>query len=321
MAVNWKSFMLMRITLRQIKCPVIFLLCFTLVFQPELSAQASGAVVESYSYDAYGNARFDTSNASTHLLYAGEMLDSDLQQYYLRERWYSPSVGRFNRLDPYSGNNLDPQSLHKYNYTNANPVNAIDPTGCFTQAFGYLAEAAIQDVYDSDHIGDVVLYGKWTRLGVPGVSDAFRLKPDIFNITKQKWLEIKPLSPSGIGSSGAQYQKYLLAFAAFGYSPEVSWTPSTHFTYAGGVNIFFFNAGGIVFYTDLLDLSEDLVLLASLAAVKKFAASRAGLLIARSLVGVASRIPALVSARVSIDANRLRGHTTMAITIGCLGKF
>jgi len=67
--------------------------------------------------------------AATSLLYAGEMLDSDLQQYYLRARWYSPSTGRFNRLDPYSGNNLDPQSLHKYLYAHCNPINNIDPSG------------------------------------------------------------------------------------------------------------------------------------------------------------------------------------------------
>ena len=93
------------------------------------------------------------------------------------------------------------------------------------------------------------------------------------------------------------------------------------FTYAGSINIFFFNAGGIVFYTDLLDLSEDLMLLASLQAVRSFAASRGGLLIAQSIVGVSSRIPALVSARVSIDTNRLHGHSSIAITIGCLGGF
>jgi len=57
------------------------------------------------------------------------MYDSYLQHYYLRARWYNPANGRFNRMDPFAGNNQDPQSLHKYLYAHCNPVNAIDPTG------------------------------------------------------------------------------------------------------------------------------------------------------------------------------------------------
>ncbi len=41
-------------------------------------------------------------------------------------RYYDPSTGRFNRLDPFFGNLSDPQSLHKYLYTHADPVNGID---------------------------------------------------------------------------------------------------------------------------------------------------------------------------------------------------
>jgi len=56
-------------------------------------------------------------------------------------------------------------------------------------------------------------------------------------------------------------------------------------------------------------------------AVKSFVASRGGLLIGQSIVGVASRIPTLVSARVTIDTNRLQGHSAIAITLGCMGGF
>jgi hypothetical protein len=48
---------------------------------------------------------------------------------YLRQRYYDPATGRFNRLDPFFGNLTDPQSLHKYLYTHADPVNGIDPSG------------------------------------------------------------------------------------------------------------------------------------------------------------------------------------------------
>jgi len=53
-----------------------------------------------------GNPTKDTP-AATNLLYTGEQFDTGLQQYYLRARYYNPSNGRFNRLDPYSGNSAE----------------------------------------------------------------------------------------------------------------------------------------------------------------------------------------------------------------------
>jgi RHS repeat-associated protein len=94
-----------------------------------------GAAVELYSYDAFGNALgFDPSNALTEFLYSGEQFDSKIGQQYLRQRYYDPSTGRFNRLDPFFGNLNDPLSLHKYLYTHGDPINGIDPTGCWTLA-------------------------------------------------------------------------------------------------------------------------------------------------------------------------------------------
>ncbi|UDQ98312.1 RHS repeat-associated core domain-containing protein [Lentisphaerota bacterium WC36G] len=69
-----------------------------------------------------------TNPAATDLLYSGEQFDSTLQQQYLRARYYDQNSGRFNRLDPFAGNNDDPQSLHKYTYCHSDPVNAIDPS-------------------------------------------------------------------------------------------------------------------------------------------------------------------------------------------------
>jgi RHS repeat-associated protein len=91
-----------------------------------------GAIVELYTFDAYGNAiGFDPSVALTEFLYSGEQFDSKIGQQYLRARYYDPVTGRFNRLDPFFGNLDDPQSLHKYLYTHADPVNAVDPSGKF----------------------------------------------------------------------------------------------------------------------------------------------------------------------------------------------
>lgn len=77
-------------------------------------------------------------DVATNLLYTGEQWDSHAQQYHLRARYYNPLTGRFNRTDPYQGNHQDPQTLHKYLYCHANPINATDPTGKFMGSIGDL---------------------------------------------------------------------------------------------------------------------------------------------------------------------------------------
>lgn len=44
-------------------------------------------------------------------------------------RWMNPKTGRFQTMDTYEGNRTDPQSLHKYTYCRADPVNKTDPSG------------------------------------------------------------------------------------------------------------------------------------------------------------------------------------------------
>ncbi|MFA5554700.1 MAG: RHS repeat-associated core domain-containing protein [Phycisphaerae bacterium] len=106
------------------------------------------AIADNYSYDGYGVFLQDdyyltpiavrTLPQQTSLLYAGEHFDFNAQQYYNRARWYNPLSGLFNQVDPYAGNLHDPQSLHKYLYCHANPINNIDPTGKF---IGSIADA------------------------------------------------------------------------------------------------------------------------------------------------------------------------------------
>ena len=129
---------------------------------------SSGNVTDRYSYDAFGimlgGNPSSTNPTTTSLLYSGETFDVDLQQQYLRARWYDQNNGRFNRLDPFSGNSQDPQSLHKYAYTHGDPVNGIDPSGeaqQSTQLTGLHAEFArlSADVYNDTGAPD-----GWERL-------------------------------------------------------------------------------------------------------------------------------------------------------------
>lgn len=89
----------------------------------------TGAVTDSYEYDAFGNSFTISGTTPNSYLYRGEQYDSDLGLYYLRARYYNPVTGRFMSRDPYDGNNILPISLHKYLYAGGDPVNRIDPSG------------------------------------------------------------------------------------------------------------------------------------------------------------------------------------------------
>ncbi|MGB0767991.1 MAG: RHS repeat-associated core domain-containing protein [Phycisphaeraceae bacterium] len=107
----------------------------------------AAALLEVYLYDAYGNLLEGTglttaSAALTRILYSGEWTQTNGTQY-LRARFYDPSSGRFNRLDPYAGNMSDPLSLHKYLYTHGNPVMGIDPSGNRISILGSLSTVGL----------------------------------------------------------------------------------------------------------------------------------------------------------------------------------
>ncbi|MHC4867506.1 MAG: RHS repeat domain-containing protein, partial [Planctomycetota bacterium] len=136
-----------------------------------------GNVVANYHYDGYGRAlNFNPAQAATQLLYCGEMYDSDMQQYYLRARWYNPSVGRFNRLDDFGGTRSDPQSLHKYLYAHGNPINGSDPSGMWT-LIGVLTALSIGAMIAAlvvELAGPVMTLVRSTR-GLFGMNDFHRL--------------------------------------------------------------------------------------------------------------------------------------------------
>jgi RHS repeat-associated protein len=89
----------------------------------------SGALTDSYNYDAFGNLLSSPGPTPNNYLYRGEQYDPDLGLYYLRARYYNPQTGRFLSRDPEDGDPLDPKTLHKYLYAGGNPINRIDPSG------------------------------------------------------------------------------------------------------------------------------------------------------------------------------------------------
>jgi len=92
---------------------------------------ASAIATDTFSYLAFGAILNRTGSTPLTHLFTGEAYDFNLSYYYLRARLYNPQTGRFASLDPFSGFNSDPRSLHKYVYAHHNPMDFIDPSGMF----------------------------------------------------------------------------------------------------------------------------------------------------------------------------------------------
>jgi RHS repeat-associated protein len=93
---------------------------------------ASGAVVERYTYDAYGAISvLDpvfvplSSAPLAYFTYTGREYDADTGLYHYRARTYGPRLGRFYSRDPLAY--VD--GIHLYLFVRNNPTQMLDPTG------------------------------------------------------------------------------------------------------------------------------------------------------------------------------------------------
>ncbi|WCT56191.1 hypothetical protein PQ456_01290 [Paenibacillus kyungheensis] len=89
----------------------------------------SGAIVNSYRYDEWGNIAKQQETVANSFKYAGEAYDSETGLYYLKARYYDPSQGRFLNEDSVEGQITNPLTLNIYGYVSNNPLRYIDPTG------------------------------------------------------------------------------------------------------------------------------------------------------------------------------------------------
>lgn len=88
-----------------------------------------GVILNDYRYDAFGEITGETGTVDNNYLFAGEQFDEGLGDYYLRQRYYGTTTGRFSRRDTYEGTIFNPVTQNGYVYGNSNPVNRVDPSG------------------------------------------------------------------------------------------------------------------------------------------------------------------------------------------------
>lgn len=82
-----------------------------------------GEVENAYAYDAFGNLRGRAGELQNRILYTGQQYDQELGRYYLRARYYNPTIGRFTQEDVYRSD-----GLNLYAYCANNPVTYYDPS-------------------------------------------------------------------------------------------------------------------------------------------------------------------------------------------------
>ena len=86
---------------------------------------ASGSVVQSYSYDAFGNITSGTPTITQPYTYTAREYDPETGLYFYRARYYDSKAGRFLTRDPIGFKG----GINFYSYTGNNPVNRVDPLG------------------------------------------------------------------------------------------------------------------------------------------------------------------------------------------------
>ena len=122
---------------------------------------ASGNIIASYTYDAYGNIISQNDTTTNHIKYKGYYYDEEIGMYYLLSRFYYPYWRRFLTPDNYTY--LDFENINELNlfaYCANNPIMYSDPEGKFVlssfliavgigAAFGFVGELA-SDLMEGD---------------------------------------------------------------------------------------------------------------------------------------------------------------------------
>ena len=119
----------------------------------------NGNVVNQYQYDEWGNIVNQSEAIANSFKYAGEQYDSESGLYYLKARYYDPSVGRFINEDTYEGQINNPLSLNLYTYVSNNPLTHWDPSGFSAEnaqwsanEYSYLSNMAKNDPNNGNRI-------------------------------------------------------------------------------------------------------------------------------------------------------------------------
>jgi|GEM_PF-3214627 RHS repeat-associated core domain len=128
---------------------------------------STGSTIEvQYNYDPWGTQISNTGTLTQPLRYAGYYYDEETGLYYLKSRYYSPSMGRFLTKDGYGFiSNSNPQTLNLYTYCNNNPIKYSDPNGNTQEGDENLPQD-VQDVINAAGEDWLVAYQNGDQAGM-----------------------------------------------------------------------------------------------------------------------------------------------------------
>jgi RHS repeat-associated protein len=128
---------------------------------------SSGAMVNEYIYDSFGNIVDQTGTVVNPYTYTARELDTESGLYYYRARYYDANTGRFISEDPIGFRGGD---VNFFTYTGNNPVNFVDPDGESISAITVIKIiATAYTIYQS--------YEKWKQFNEKAEKDS-KLKKD-----------------------------------------------------------------------------------------------------------------------------------------------
>lgn len=89
-------------------------------------SNAAGALVQTYTYDSFGNTTNSSGSLTNFFQYTGREYDTETNLYFYRARYYDSSSGRFLAEDPLD---FDGDGTNFYDYALNNPNVFVDPFG------------------------------------------------------------------------------------------------------------------------------------------------------------------------------------------------
>lgn len=92
---------------------------------PQQIATASGQIIWSARYDAFGEATIGQQTITNNLRFPGQYYDGETGLHYNNQRFYDPSTGRYITSDPIGLAG----GVNSYVYAYSNPLSFVDPLG------------------------------------------------------------------------------------------------------------------------------------------------------------------------------------------------
>lgn len=127
-------------------------------------SNGTGALANTYSYDSFGNVTSSTGTIRNPFQYTGRELDSETGVYNYRERYYDPTIGRFQSEDPMGFI----AGVNHYSYVGNRATVLNDP-------LGLCPDKGTHDCYNAfingTKVGWLIGFESYGPANVPGVND------------------------------------------------------------------------------------------------------------------------------------------------------